>query len=92
MTPTLIAKEDLHNLHYATQEVLANPADRNHRKFVLDEALMLGNDFKQKVKIIFKADTGIYAVETTIWAVTDSHIELKAGKDMPISCILEVVI
>ncbi|MBK7855475.1 MAG: hypothetical protein IPJ79_11750 [Bacteroidetes bacterium] len=53
MTHTLIAKEDLHNLHYVTQEVLANPADRNHRKFVLDEALMLGNDFKQKVKIIF---------------------------------------
>lgn len=92
MNPTLIAKEDLHTLHYATQEVLADPAERNHRKFLLDEALMLGNDFKQKVKIIFKADTGVYSLETTVWAVTDSHIELKAGKDMPISCIMDVIL
>jgi hypothetical protein len=30
------------------QEVLADPAARNHRKFLLDEALMLGNIYKQK--------------------------------------------
>lgn len=52
MTHTLFAKEDLNTLHYTMQEVLADPAARNHRKFLLDEALMLGNDYKQKVKII----------------------------------------
>lgn len=52
MTHTLFAKEDLNTLHYTMQEVLADPAARNYRKFLLDEALMLGNDYKQKVKII----------------------------------------
>lgn len=48
MTHMLFAKEDLNTLHYTMQEVLADPADRNHRKFLLDEALMLGNNYKQK--------------------------------------------
>lgn len=92
MTYTSILKENLHMMHFATDEVLTDAAERNHSKFLLDKALMLGNDFKQKVKIVFKADRGIYAVETTVWAVTDSHVELKAGKDMPIKCIPEVIV
>jgi tRNA A37 threonylcarbamoyladenosine synthetase subunit TsaC/SUA5/YrdC len=92
MTHTIIEKEELQTLHFATTEVLTDAAARIHRKNLLHEAMMLGNDFKQKVRIIFQTTEGIYAVETTVWAATDSHIELKAGKDMPIHCILEVVI
>lgn len=92
MTHTLIEKEKLQTLHFVNQEVLNEASARHHRNFLLNEAMMLGNDYKQKVKIVFQSTAGIYAVETTVWAVTDSHIELKAGKDMPIHCILDVVI
>lgn len=86
----VIPKEEINGYHFSDTEVLADEVDRARRKILLDGAMALGNDYKQKVKIIFETTDGIFAVETTVWAVTDNHVELKAGKDIPISAIREV--
>ncbi len=92
MDAKTIAKEEISKLHFVNHDVLTDPKEILHRKHLLNEAMALVNDFKQKVKIIFTATNGTYLVETTVWAVTDSHIELKAGKDIPIACINNVIL
>lgn len=92
MSVEIIAKEDIEKLHFVKHDVLTDPKEQLHRKFLLEEATVLGNDYKQKVKIIFHTTEGIKVVETTVWALTDSHIELKAGKDIPINCISDVIL
>jgi hypothetical protein len=54
--------------------------------------LLLGNGEKQKVKMVFETTEGPLMVETTIWEISDFHIELKGGIDVPIGCIREVII
>ena len=88
----LITKEALHNYHFVNYEVLDSFTEIEQRKRLLDEATLLGNGEKQKVKMIFETTDGPNMVETTIWDTTDSHIELKSGRDIPICCIKEVII
>lgn len=92
MELTIIPKEDLNQYHFVKQEVLTDEVDRAKRKILLDGAMALGNDYKQKVRIVFETTEGTCAVETTVWAVTSNHVELKAGKDIPITAIKEVVL
>ncbi|GMU19880.1 MAG: hypothetical protein AMXMBFR12_10700 [Candidatus Babeliales bacterium] len=92
MELTIIAKEDLSDYHFVQHDVLSNEIDRARRKILLDGAMALGNDYKQKVRIVFETTEGTCAVETTVWAVTNDHVELKAGKDIPIHVIQEVVL
>ena len=88
----LIPKEDLQNYHFVNYEVLDSLTEVEQRKYLLDEAMLLGNGEKQKVKMIFETTTGPVMVETTIWDATDSHIELKGGRDIPICCIREIIL
>ncbi len=92
MELTIIPKEDIVNYHFVHDDVLHDEAERAKRKILLEGAMALGNDFKQKVRIVFETTEGTCAVETTVWAVTNNHIELKAGKDIPIHAIKEVVL
>lgn len=92
MNTEFITKEEIGELHFVSHDILTDAKEKLHRKFLLEEAMTLGNDFKHKVRIIFHTTVGIKMVETTVWAVTDSHIELKAGKDIPILCISEVIL
>ncbi len=87
-----ISKEDILNKHFVINDVLTEEKDKLNRKLLLDEAPALGNDFKQKVKIVFHTTDGVFMVETTVWAVTDGHVELKAGKDIPITSISSVIV
>jgi hypothetical protein len=91
MNNTIVKKEDLASYHFANQEVLSDPVQIMERRFLLEESLMLGNDFKQKVRLICQTTDGIIEVAATIWAVTDTHIELKSGMDIPIKSILAVI-
>jgi hypothetical protein len=51
----------------------------------------LGNLHQSKVKLTFEADSEqLYQVETTIWAVGNSFVSLKAGINIPIHAILKV--
>lgn len=92
MTYELIQKEKLPELHFVHDEVLPDEESRSRRKSMLENAVALGNDFKQKVKLIFGTTSGIKAVETTLWALTDSHVEIKAGVDIPVHSIYQVII
>jgi hypothetical protein len=92
MNYELITKEQLPELHFVHTEVLTDEESRKRRLAALESAVALGNDFKQKVKLIFGTTQGIKAVETTLWALTDSHVEIKAGVDIPLHSIYQVII
>ncbi len=91
MDSTIVKKEDLASYHFVNHEVLSDPVQIMERKYLLEESLMLGNDYKQKVRLICQTTDGIIEVAATIWAVTDTHVELKSGMDIPIKGILAVI-
>lgn len=86
----LIGKETISGLKFPFADVLEKVEDRQMRLEKLKTALVLGNGFKHKVKIAFKDSHESRIVETTVWFVSDSHITLKGGTVMPISCIQDV--
>ena len=89
-TATLIPKEAISNLRFDKAEHLESEAERIERKHNLEKAVVLGNSYKKKVRIVFQTTLGLRAVETTIWAVTEKNILLKSGVYIPISNIVEV--
>jgi len=91
LTTTLIRKEEISRLNFAKLDVLAHDFDKSRRLWSLEKALALGNAYHGKVHIVFQASNGeTMEVDTTIWAVTDSHISLKGGVAIPIRAIREV--
>jgi len=93
MFTTLINKEEVSKLHFAHHEVLDADAERKRRRWNLEKALTLGNGYHGKVHIVFENEMGeAYEVDTTVWAVTDTHISLKGGVVIPIHSIREVLL
>ena len=92
MNVPLVEKETLSNYHFVQHEVLNSQYEIDLRKILLEEAMILGNSEKYKVKIIFETTEGIRMVETTVWETTDAHVELKGGIEIPIWSIREVII
>ena len=86
----VIPKENVNNYSFVVKEVLATNNDIIQRKIDLNRALILGNAYRRKVKIIFETTKGLCQVETTIWAVTEKNIILKGGKLIPIPSIHKV--
>jgi hypothetical protein len=86
-----VAKEFIPSLAIEKAEVLFNELERKERSQLLYRAMLLGNSYKNKVKIVFQTLSGPTAVETTIWATTDNNVILKGGIFIPICCILKVV-
>lgn len=80
----LIEKENISALHFPADDVLTDNDEKKLRAASMQRAILLGNNQKRKVKIIFQDDTNIKKVETTIWAVTDKSILLKGGVFIPI--------
>jgi hypothetical protein len=90
-TIELIEKEQIPNLNFSKKEVLATSEERTMRLNELFRSQTLGNLHQSKVKLTFEADNEqLYQVETTIWAVGNSFVSLKAGINIPIHCILKV--
>lgn len=88
---TAIAKEQVASLHFAHHDVLPE-TDRKIRSYNLQKALTLGNAYHGKVHIVFETESGQdLEVDTTIWAVTDTHISLKGGVAIPINAIKDVI-
>lgn len=88
----LVTREELKNYHFVNHEVLTDMVDVKERRFHLQEALRLGNEHKTKVKLVCETTQGQVEVETTVWALTDDHVELKSGCDIPVKAIKEVII
>ena len=88
----IVKKEDLTNYHFVNYEVHLDSEIIKERRWKLENGLVLGNDHKLKVRIVCLTTDGIIEVSATIWAVTDTHIELKSGRDIPIHSIMRVII
>mgnify|MGYP006202651367 CR=1 FL=1 len=74
MNTTSIPKESLKNFSFLKEDVLNTDELKKIRAFNLDRAARLGNAYKGKVKIFFKAiDSITRSVETTVWASADDH-------------------
>ena len=93
MEPFIINKEEIKGkVRFPTADVLATKEAREERKKKLDNAMLLGNGYKGKIKIIFHTDEGERMVETTVWATTDSTIQLKGDVSIPIHAIRDVIL
>lgn len=89
-TLPLIEKETISKLSFPKGEVLQNAEMRQMRSATLQQANTLGNLDKQKVLIHFVDSEGNKAVYTTIWAVTEAKVLLKAGMAIPIERIQQI--
>ena len=93
MEPALINKEEIMDkVRFPQQDVLLHPEQIKERQKSLEKAMLLGNGYKGKIKIVFNTDQGDKLVETTVWATTEKNIQLKGGVSIPIHAIREVII
>ncbi|WP_299824215.1 hypothetical protein [uncultured Pontibacter sp.] len=87
----MVEKEMIPFFHFSQTDVLENTADKIKRMWDLNRASMLGNGYRGKVEITFVTAEGeLKRVDTTVWAVDDKYITLKAGCFIPISSIVGV--
>ena len=61
--------------------------ERNRRLYL---AMLMGNNFHSKVKIVFNTMEGYKEVFSTVWATTEKFILLKGGNFIPIEAIAQV--
>jgi len=92
MEISLINKENISSLSFPFSDVLNDSIQKNLRLEKLKTAMLLGNNFKHKVKIIFRDTKLQRVVETTLWFVSEKHITLKSGVVMPVGCIEDVIL
>lgn len=86
-----IEKESIPSLAFSKKEVLNDKDLQTRRKVNLSKAMTLGNGDKRKVKIYFELEGGERnVVDTTIWAVGQDFVTLKAGAMIPVHAITEV--
>ncbi len=58
----------------------------------LFRAMLLGNGFRNKVKIYFTTTEGERMVETTVWAFTERFVILKGNIFIPVEAISNVAL
>lgn len=58
--------------------------ERNRRLYL---AMLMGNNFQSKVKIVFNTSEGYREIVTTVWATTEKYILLQGGFNIPIEAI-----
>lgn len=87
-----IQKEEVTKLHFPKEEVLNNVEAAQQRLDALRKAVVLGNTYKGKTKIIFEDSEKKHQVDTHIWGLTDKRVILKQGIVIPIHRIHEVTL
>lgn len=90
-TANKIAKEEVFNLLFSKEDVLKTEKEKQDRKEALSNAMVMGNSDKVKCRIIFETTAGTCEIDTTIWHVTDEHIDIKGGAFIPIKSIYKVI-
>jgi hypothetical protein len=86
----IIEKEDIPNVKFVSYEVLNNKEDKEKRRELVENAMLLGNSSKGKSKIFFMSEEGLLEVETTVWAASDDVVTLKGGVMIPVHCIEKI--
>ncbi len=90
--PLLLQKEQIEELSFGSNDVLTTPEARHERANQLIKAMTLGNSREHvKVTLVFSAKQGYFRVETTVWAVGDTTVQLKSGMFIPIRAIHYVI-
>ena len=87
---TIIEKEEIVNLKFPKHEVLRTKDEIIQRRLDLERAMVLGNAEHGKMRITFETTDGVKAVETTVWAASDTEISLKGGVSIPVNAIHRV--
>jgi len=85
-----IKKESLIDVQYPIVDVLKSRIDRLRRRSALYNAMLLGNTFKRKVKILFNTSKNKFFIHTTVWYVGKDFVTLKGGRVVPISSIYKI--
>ncbi len=65
----------------------ADLAERNRRLYL---AMLMGNNYESKVKIVFNTVEGNCEILTVIWATTEKFVLLKGGNSIPLEAIAKV--
>lgn len=93
MEASAIKKEDIKGkVRFPHDDVLTKSEEQVERKRKLEKAMLLGNGFKGKIRIVFVTEDGDRMVETTVWATTDSSVQLKGDVSIPIHAIRDVIL
>ncbi len=53
-------------------------------------AMLMGNNYESKVKIVFNTTEGYREILTLVWATTEKYVMLKEGNSIPIEAIAYV--
>lgn len=87
----MVPKEQIPHFQFNTEDVLPNPEARQKRMWDLNRATALGNVYRGKVEITFQTADGVQKrVDTTVWAVDERFMTLKAGCAIPVSSVVGV--
>ncbi|GGF10688.1 hypothetical protein SAMN05443634_1177 [Chishuiella changwenlii] len=86
MKAELIEKEEVVNLKFldAPKGEVTVEAEK------LNGAVRLGNEFKSKAYITFQTDQGPKKIETTVWSVTESFLQIKNDVLIPIKSLIDI--
>lgn len=88
--PVIVEKSIIGSLHFPYQDVLQSDENRRQRRMDAEKGMILGNNYKCKVKIVFEDEVGVKQIETTIWSVTEKWVLIKTGMGIPLSRIYSV--
>ena len=87
-----IDKESIANLTFPLEDVLVSLDDTKQREIDLNNALMLGNLYKHKIKIYFKDTDSNKHIETTVWHLDSKVVTIKSGITLPVRSVFKVEI
>ena len=88
--PSVIEKELIPDLKFNVSEVLKSQIEVMKRMLDLDRAVVLGNNYHLKVKLIFEDEDGYKQVNATILAVTDKHVIFRSCITIPTNRVHKV--
>jgi len=92
MSYSVIAKEQIPFCFLSKEDVLENDHQRKRRKDQLQKAAHHNRLFHTRAKIIFDTIDETKEVNANIWEVTDNHVMLKGGINIPVNCVREVIL
>ena len=92
MSHSPIAKDQIPFQLMSKEEVLENTLEQKRRKDQLQKAVQHNRLFYTKARIVFDTTEETKEVSANIWEVTDNHVMLKGGINIPVCCIREVVL